>query len=299
LKNRTKGIIVGAVVLIAILIFFVWPSDSDQEGIEVETTPVTEQDFQETITTTGTIEPNQSENLMGQGLVVEVNVEENDEVAEGDILATYADGTQLEAPFAGTVTTLNIEAEEVDANAQEGQPSIVVSNLDDLEVNIQLSKNEANDVAVDQDVELTYLEETYAGSVSHVDAVATPSNGATSPLQGGQSSPTLTATVAFETDDTSALIPGFDIDASIVTNTSTGSLGIPIESMLYDDDGNPYVYIVEDGVAQARDIETGIQDGVALEVTNGLSMGDEVIQLPGENISEGAEVTVVNNDANE
>jgi len=298
LKNRTKGIIAGVVVILAIVLFVVWPSDSEQEAVAVETTPVTEQDFQEVVSTMGIIEPSQSENMIGQGLVTEVNVEENDDVAENDVLVTYADGTQLEAPFAGTVTALNVEAEEMDANAQEGQPSVVVSNLDDLEVVIELSKNEANEVAADQDVELTYLEETYGGIIANVDAVASPSNGG-SPLEGGQGAPTVSATVSFDTDDTSDLIPGFDIDADIVTNTSSGSLGIPIESLLYDDDGNPYVYIVENGVAQARDIETGIQDGVALEVTDGLAAGDEVIQLPGENITDGTEVTVENDDANE
>lgn len=299
MKTKTKGIIAGVVVLIIALAFILWPTDSNDEIMEVETTAVTEQDFQEVVSTIGTIEPVQTENLLGQGAVVEVNVEENDEVAEDDVLATYADGTQLTAPFSGTITQLNIEAEEVDANAQQNQPSIVVSNLDDLEVSIGLSKNEANDVTVDQDVELTYLEEMYEGTISNVDAVATAGESQASAFQGGQSSPTLNATVVFDSEDIEALIPGFEIDADIITNTSTGSLAIPIESLVYDEDGNPFVYVVENGVANARDVETGIQEGVSLEILDGLSVDDEVIQLPDENLSDGTEVTVVNGDANE
>lgn len=299
LKNKTKGIIAGVIAVILVLVFIFWPTDSTPEAIEVETAPVTEQDFQEVVSTLGTIEPVQSENLLGQGLVSEVNVEENEEVAEDDILATYIDGSQLVAPFSGTVTQLNVESDEVDANAQQNQPSIVVANLDDLEVSIGLSKNEANDIAADQDVELTYLEETYEGVVSSVDSIATTSNGASSPLQTGQATPTLNATVTLETEDTSALIPGFDIDADIITNTSTGSLSIPIESLVYDDDGNPFVYVVENGIANAREVEPGIQEGVALEILDGLAVDDKVIQLPDENLSDGTEVTVVNGDANE
>jgi HlyD family secretion protein len=299
LKNRTKGIIAGGIVLIVALVFILWPTDNTQETPEVQTAPVTEQDFQEVVSTVGIIEPVQNENLLGQGLVTEVNVEENEEVAEDDVLVTYADGTQLLAPFSGTVTQLNVEADEVDANAQQNQPSITVANLDDLEVAIELSKNEANAIAVDQNVELTYLEETYEGIVSSIDSIATASDSGSSPLQAGQATPTLNATVTFETEDTNALIPGFDIDADIVTNTSTGALAIPIEALLYNDEGNPYVYVVENGVANAREVETGIQEGVSLEILDGLAVDDQVIQLPDDTLTDGTEVTVVNDDANE
>ncbi len=299
MKKRTKGIIAGVVIVVAALAFILWPRETNTEAIEVETTAVTQQDFQETVSTVGTIEPTQSENLMGQGLVSEVNVEENEEVAADDVLVTYMDGTQLVAPFDGTIVELNVEEEEMDANAQQNQPSLVVANLNDLEVAIELSKNEANDIEVDQKVDLTYLNQDYAGTVSSIDSIATDSTNGGSPLQGGQSAPTLKATVAFETEDLDRLVPGFDIDADIITNTSTDALAIPIESLLYDDDSRPYVFVVEDGLAQAREIEPGIQEGVALEVVDGLSVDDEVIQLPGEEISDGTEVTVVNEDANE
>ncbi len=299
MKNRTKGIIAGVVIVVVALAFILWPRETNTEAIEVETTAVTQQDFQETVSTVGTIEPTQTENLMGQGLVSEVNVEENEEVVADDVLVTYMDGTQLVAPFDGTIVELNVEEEEMDANAQQNQPSLVVANLNDLEVAIELSKNEANDIEVDQKVDLTYLNQDYEGTVSSIDSIATDSSNSGSPLQGGQSAPTLKATVAFETEDLDRLVPGFDIDADIITSTSTDALAIPIESLLYDDDSHPYVFVVEDGVAKAREIEPGIQEGVALEVVDGLSVDDEVIQLPGEEISDGTEVTVVNEDANE
>src|SRR5690625_4818756 len=198
----------------------------------------------------GVISPVETENFIGQGLVAEVNVEENSEVAEDDVLVTYVDGNQFVAPFAGTVVEVNVEAEEMDMNAQQNQPSLVLSNLDELEVVIKLSKSEANNVEVDQDVELTYLNETYEGVVSTIDAVATNGASSGSPLAGGQSSPTLNATISFTSEDLSALIPGFDIDAEIITETTTDALAIPIESLLYSEDGTPYVFIVEDGVVR-------------------------------------------------
>lgn len=299
LKKRTIGIIAGLIAVVAIL-FFVWPRESTSETLEVETTSVSQQNFKDVISTVGMITPTQTENLVGQGLVAQVNVEENNAVEEDEVLVTYVDGTQLTAPFAGTVVELNVTAEEMDTNTQQNQPSLVLANLDNLEVVVELSKNEANRVAVDQDVELTYLEETYQGIVSTIDAIASNNTTSGSPLQGAQSSPTLNATISFESDDTSALIPGFDIDADIITQTTTDALAIPIESILYDQDGNPYVFIIEDGIAHEREIETGIQEGVMIEVASGLEASEEVVQLPDENLSDGDEVTVINdNDRNE
>ncbi|HLR91808.1 MAG TPA: HlyD family efflux transporter periplasmic adaptor subunit [Atopostipes sp.] len=298
MKKRTIGIILGIIAVAAVL-FFVWPSEDTQETTEVETTAVTQQDFKEVINTMGVISPVETENFIGQGLVAEVNVEENSEVAEDDVLLTYADGNQFVAPFAGTVVELNVEAEEMDMNAQQNQPSLVLSNLDELEVVIELSKSEANNVEVDQDVELTYLNETYEGVVSNIDAVATNGASGGSPLAGGQSSPTLNATISFTSEDLSALIPGFDIDAEIITETTTDALAIPIESLLYSEDGTPYVFIVEDGVVREQEIETGIQEGVMIEVVSGLESGQEVVQLPDEELTDGAEVTVVNDEYEE
>lgn len=294
LKKRTVGIIIGMIALVA-LIFFVWPRETQNESIEVETTQVAEQDFQDIISLVGLIEPVETEVFMGQGPVTEVNVALNDEVAEDDVLASYLEGTQFIAPFNGTVVELNIAEGDVDANAQQNQPSLVLSNLNNLEVVVELSKTEANRVTVDQKVEMTYLDTTYTGTVTQVDAVAS-TNAAGSSFQMGQSAPILNATITFNDENVEELIPGFDIDVDIITETTTDSLAIPIESVLYNDDGNPFVFIVEDGVAHTREIETGIQEGVTIEVTSGLELDEEVIRLPEETMEDGTEVSVVNDE---
>ena len=294
LKKRTVGIIIGMIALVA-LIFFVWPRETQNESIEVETTQVAEQDFQDIISLVGLIEPVETEVFMGQGPVTEVNVALNDEVAEDDVLASYLEGTQFIAPFNGTVVELNIAEGDVDANAQQNQPSLVLSNLNNLEVVVELSKTEANRVTVDQKVEMTYLDTTYTGTVTQVDAVAS-TNAAGSSFQMGQSAPILNATITFNDENVEELIPGFDIDVDIITETTTDSLTIPIESVLYNDDGNPFVFIVEDGVAHTREIETGIQEGVTIEVTSGLELDEEVIRLPEETMEDGTEVSVVNDE---
>lgn len=293
MKKRTIGIILG-LIAVAAVIFYVWPRESRNEAVEVETTAVTQADFRDVVSTVGIIEPTEMESFTGQGPVNEINVEVNEEVAEDDVLATYLDGTELVASFAGTVIELNIEEDEVDANAQQNQPSLVLANLDNLQVAVNLSKNEASQIAVDQVVELSYLDNEYEGIVTQIDSIATNGQAGGAPLQAGQNAPTLQATISFETEDTSALIPGFDIDADIIISTTTDSLAIPIEAVLYNEDGNPYVFVVVDGKAQMREIETGIQEGVIIEVVNGLELDEEVVQLPSEDLEDGMDVTVAN-----
>ncbi len=294
MKKRTIGILAGMIALVALL-FFIWPRDTQTEIPEVETTQVAEQDFQDVISTVGVIEPSETfdaASFTSQSPVSEVPVEVEDEVEEDQVLIRFLDGTQIMAPFSGTVVELNVEEGDLLAGPQQNEPALVLTSLDDLEVRVELSKNEADRVTVDQEVELTYLENTYDGTITHIDAVAS-SDGGSSALPVGQSTPTLTATIAFNEENTEALIPGFDIDADIVTETTAGSLAIPIEAILYDDNNNPYVFVVEDGVARQREITTGIQQGVTIEVTNGLELGEEVIRLPEEELEDGTAVTVV------
>lgn len=299
MKKRTIGII-AALIAIAAILFFIWPNESDTETIEVETTTVSQDDFRDVISTVGIIQPVETESFFGQGPVSEVNVALNDEVAADDILVTYLDGNQLIAPFNGTVVELNVEAEEIDMNAQQQQPSLVLANLENLEVEISLSKNEANSVQTDQAVEMEYLGNSYSGVIRHVDAIASSGMPGSSPFQASQSAPTLSAIISFdEGADTSALVPGFDIDSEIIVETTTDSLAIPIESLLFNEDGNPYVYVVNNGVAEAREIETGIQEGVFIEVLTGLEIDEEVVRLPSEDLEDGMEVTVANSDSEE
>lgn len=301
MKKRTGGLIIGGIV-IAVLVYLIWPRDTTQDAVEVEVAPVTQQDFSDVVSTVGIIEPTETESFFGEGIVNEINVAEGDSVDEDDVLATYMDGVELIAPFSGEIISLNIEEEEMDLNAQQNQPSIVLAKLDDLQVAVALSKTEANKVETEQNVELTYLNKTYNGEVSSIDLIASSdeTNGMSAMGQGAQSSPTLEAIIAFDEDeDLGELVAGFDIDADIQTESVTGALGIPIESLLYDDEGQAFVFLVADGQLEKREVSTGIQDGVMIEITDGLSLDDEVVQLPSEDFEEGMEVTVVSGDSDD
>ncbi|MCC5889418.1 MAG: HlyD family efflux transporter periplasmic adaptor subunit [Alkalibacterium sp.] len=266
--------------------YSVYQSSQEDETVTVRTTEVSSDSLTEVVMTTGMIDPSETQEIVGQGVVSELNVSKGDTVEEGDTLVTYIDGTSFTAQFDGTVTEVNVTEEEADTNAQQGQPSIVIANLDELEVSLQLSRSDASLIEVDQQVEMNYADELYEGVISSIDPVATQQQ-----TQMG-SSALLGAIVSFDSD-TDGLIAGFEIDVDIIVDSVEDALVIPIEALNHDEDNNPYVYTVgaDNELIQVM-IETGIQSDARIEVAEGLNEGDEIVLSPGDNFEEGQQVEV-------
>lgn len=278
----------GIVVVLAVLLFIgysVYSSSQGEEVPTVRTAEATEDAVTEIIVANGTIIPSESQEVIGQGIVSELNVVVGDTVEEGDPLLTYIDGTSYSASFSGTVTQVNVNESEPDNNAQQGQPSVAVSDLNELEVEVQLSRSDAARVEADQPVTLTYGENEFAGTVAQIDPVATQQ-----PAQTGTSA-ALGALITFD-ENPEELIAGFAIDADITVAEEDQALIIPIEALNYDDDNQPYVYTVTNDAAARTEIETGIQSNTTIEVTSGLSAGDQVILSPSAEISNETQVEI-------
>ncbi|MGX7389299.1 efflux RND transporter periplasmic adaptor subunit [Dolosigranulum pigrum] len=296
-KTWVGLVVVGLVVVGGSYLF--WTRNSAEgEAYTVTTDEAMRQDLTEYISTTGTIEPINKQDVFGDGMVDDVQVAVGDEVNEGDVLATYqspeTEATEITANQAGTVTAVNVTSGQVDTNAQQGQPSITVADLSHLEVHLTLSKQDASDVQVDQAVELTYNDETYNGTVKTVDPVARPEQA----QMGNNGNPTLAATISFDDDqDLSALIAGFEIDLDITVNEAENTLTVPIEALQYNSDNEPFVYIIENEKARQIAIQTGIQSGTVIEVTGGdLREGDQIILSPDDELTDGDPVTIKAND---
>lgn len=290
----------GLAVFLAVIAFIGWSiysSTQDEVLPTVRTAEVEEGGLTEIVSTTGVIEASDTQEVAGQGLVDELHVEVGDEVNEGDTLAVYFDElgeqTTYEAAFDGTVTQVNIIEGEPDGNAQQGQPSLVVSDLNTLQVGVRLSRSDANLIEIDQPATLEYSDTEYDGHVSSTDPVATSEDeGMSIPgLSNGGSGTSLGATIAFDSD-VEDLIAGFDIDVDIEIAAVENALILPIEALNYDSDNQAFVYTVEDGIAVETSIETGIQSQADIEVTEGLEAGDTVILSPDDEIEDGTEVEI-------
>lgn len=285
--NWKKGLgIVASITVLAFIIYSVTESNTTEETIQVQTAKVTQETIEERLNTTGLIESAQTQSVFGQGMVQEVSVSVGDAVEEGDVLISYSDGTNQTAEFNGTVTSVNARDNQVDLSSQSGEPAISLANLADLQVVVELSKSDAPLIKEGQVALLTSGEDVFNGTVSQIDPIAT-----TVTNQTGTSAATLKSIISFDTPPKNLFI-GFDIDVDIITNTAENVLVIPVESLMYDEDNKPYVYVVENGQATTTTIETGIQSTTHVEVKDGLTLDQTIMLSPDDTIQDGTKVTI-------
>ncbi|WP_035054510.1 efflux RND transporter periplasmic adaptor subunit [Carnobacterium pleistocenium] len=283
--NWKKGVgVVIAIAIIAFIFYSVINSNTEEETITVQIAKVSQETIKETLSTNGLIESTQTQTIFGQGLIQDVPVSVGDSIEEGATLISYRDGTNQTADFNGTVTTVNAKNGQVDLSSQNGEPAIAIADLSNLQVTINLSESDAPLIEEGQVAVLTTGDQSFDGTVSHIDPTASTVTSQTS------TSMVLKSIISFDTPP-EGLFAGFNIDVDVTTNTAENVLAIPIEALLYDVDNNPYVYVVENEKALTTPIETGIQSATNVEVTDGLTLDDTIILSPDDTISDGTKVT--------
>jgi membrane fusion protein (multidrug efflux system) len=82
------------------------------------------------------------------------------------------------------------------------------------------------------------------------------------------------------------------VRADIVKQHSDHALAIPFYSIISRND-EQYLFVEKDGVAEKRNVKTGIMEKWMIEVTEGLEPGDRVIVEGHRDVEDGRTVKVV------
>jgi HlyD family secretion protein len=77
-------------------------------------------------------------------------------------------------------------------------------------------------------------------------------------------------------DQSAGLVDGTIAQVRLVTATHHGVVVVPTGAIVQYN-GNPTVYVVANGVASPRAIQTGLSDGKNTEVTSGLKVGETIV----------------------
>jgi HlyD family secretion protein len=204
--------------------------------------------------------------------------------------------TTIYAPMAGTVSQLNKEVGEIALGSQFQEDVILVlSNLAGMEAEVQVDENDIVSVAIGDaaTVEVDALPDVeLRGQVTEI------ANSATIAGSGTADQKTEFRVKITITDPDSQLRPGMTATADIVTDRRESAVGVPIQAVAVrtaeqlgaddedeeaskwkaDDDGFvEVVFVVSDGKAGARQVETGIQSETHIEIVDGLSEGDQIV----------------------
>lgn len=213
--------------------------------------------------------------------------------------------TTIYAPMSGTISELNKEVGEIALGSQFQEDVImIISKLSGMETLVNVDENDVVSVTVGDSatIEVDALpDQVFHGVVSEIASSAT--------ITG---SGTMDQKTEFEVkisiiDPGRELRPGMTASSDIITETREDALGIPIqcvtvrtpeqlkkkepkaggaaiadnsseENYVPDKDGFvEVVFIVEDGIAKAKQVKTGIQSETHIEIIEGLSEGEEIV----------------------
>ena len=201
--------------------------------------------------------------------------------------------TTIRSPMDGTVIQLNAEQGETVVPGSTNLPGSVIMTVADMSVllaEVEVSEVDVVNVALGQEAEVKVDALGTEPQKGHVVEIAT--SGRRDPTQG-----TIRFRVKVALDDPDpSLRPAMTAKVDILTATSNDAMTAPIQAVVkrtLDDQGeevkgtaakgieeSEVVYLIADGEAAARAVETGISDELYVEIITGLTDGQEVIIGP-------------------
>jgi HlyD family secretion protein len=200
------------------------------------------------------------------------------QAAQAKVAAIQAtiDMTQLSAPFAGTITEVDVMKGD---QVQPGTTAFRIDDLSHLLADVQVSEVDINSVKVGQPVTITFdaiLGQEYHGKVTQVAQVG-------SVLQGAVN---FTVTVEI-TDADGQVKPGLTAAVNVIVNSLSNVLLVPNRAVRLVNNQR-VVYVLRNGQPVEVKITLGATSDMVSEVASGdLKEGDAVILNPPSMLTEG------------
>ncbi len=193
------------------------------------------------------------------------------------------DAYTVTAPISGTVNNFNLVAGGSNASTTSMPPTIVNIN----NIYVVLNMTAGNTSLVTQDSKVSVMVEEYSDTALEGTVVAV------SPAPDMQ---TRLFPVTIEIEN-----PGDKIKAGLVAKVSVpaqnvdNSLYVPSSSIVMDDDGSFYVYVIENNIAKKTKIVPGIEtaDGNT-QIITGVALDTVVAKNNVESLTDNAPVSVIN-----
>lgn len=164
----------------------------------------------------------------------------------------------------GVVTDVQI----VDGSpVSEGAALFKISSLDDVKVDISVTKYNLESIALGQKADITVAGKSYQGTVSKINRIATKNDSGT-PVVGAQ--------IHIDNPD-AELFLGVEARVSVHMAKSEGVVLVPVEAVNTGTSGSFCWVINSEGVVEKRTVETGVSSSEYTEITSGIASGEYVI----------------------
>lgn len=195
-----------------------------------------------------------------------------------DLARSALENAAVVAPFDGYVTSLPAKVGET---ASPGLPLVTVVDISRLYLESGVADTHAARVRPGQEVRVEAEALPGVAFTGRVEAV--------SPAADSQHR-TFPVRVALP-DPPPGLKAGMFARAVLALDRREAAVTVPVEAVV-GEGARRRVYVVEGGVAREREVETGLTDGVAVEILRGVSAGEPVVVVGQQYLKDGARVRV-------
>ena len=207
--------------------------------------------------------------------------------------------TTVYSPMTGTISSLSVELGErvIGANMMTGTEVLRVADLNRMEVVVEVNENDIIRVKLGDTAEVevdAYLDRTFKGVVTEI-ANSAKTTTITSDQVTNFEVRILILRESYDDliseKNPSPFRPGMSASVDIFTSRKADILTVPIQAVTTRTDTTKaeaagteeirtLVFVSDGKYALARDVKTGIQDNVNIEILSGLAEGDTVIVQP-------------------
>ena len=170
----------------------------------------------------------------------------------------------IEADFNGVISKAAVQQ---GATVTQGMELFTLQSTDKVSVDINVSKYDYAKVKEGQTADITIGDKKYTGKVTKISHLATTNE---------KGSTLISATVSIDDPDEDIFL-GVDAKVKIYAEKAENVVTLPAGVVNIGKDGS-FCYVLKDGVITKQDITTGISSEDAVEVTDGIKTGDEVIE---------------------
>ena len=170
----------------------------------------------------------------------------------------------IEADFNGVISKAAVQQ---GATVTQGMELFTLQSTDKVSVDINVSKYDYAKVKEGQTADITIGDKKYTGKVIKISHLATTNE---------KGSTLISATVSIDDPDEDIFL-GVDAKVKIYAEKAEDVVTLPAGVVNIGKAGS-FCYVLKDGVITRQDITTGISSEDAVEVTDGIKAGDEVIE---------------------
>ena len=198
---------------------------------------------------------------------------------QAELINQQIENANIIAPISGVITARNFKAGEI-INA--GTPIAYVVNVNKLKATVYLDESEVYYINPNQPVVVSsqlFPDKIITGNVIYI-----------SP--NGDENHNYQVDILID-NMPEKLKAGTNVSVAFNFETYENQIIIPKKTLI-NDKKEPYVYVIKNKTAYARQIKVGISQGENIVVINGLTDGEEVVLSGQINLAEGLKVNVIN-----